>query len=60
MMLRLNPNDGLVWLSGKAYDSQVICRLTEVHLAAVLVLKIAIVGLGVFSTVLASILYFGL
>jgi hypothetical protein len=51
---------GLVWLSGKAYDSQVICRLTEVHLAAVVVLKIAIVGLGVFSTVLTCMLYFGL
>jgi hypothetical protein len=32
----------------------------EVHLAADLVLKIAIIGLGVFSTVLASMLFFNL
>lgn len=60
MMLRINLNEWPSLASGKAYDSQVICRLREVHLAAVLVLKIAIVGLSVFSTVLAFMLYFGL
>jgi hypothetical protein len=39
---------GLDWLSGKAQDPQVICRMREVHLAAVLVLKIATVGLVCF------------
>jgi hypothetical protein len=35
-------------------------QLREVRLAADLVLKLAIVGLGVFSTVLVSMLYFNL
>lgn len=35
-------------------------QLRELRLAADLVLKLAIVGLGVFSTVLVSMLYFNL